>query len=306
MTPLGGGGDQDVTAIAIGEPPRTNGSSSIWYRAVSTGYLQTMGMQLVAGRYFTPEDRAGSAPVAIVNEEAVRAFWGGKSPIGRVLATSPDPKEPRATIIGVVRSARHDGPNQPYKTEMFTPIGQFPTRAANIVLIPAQGRDAAVDALRAALREVDPLIPLNAPTPLEQLAGDAVALPKLYATLVGLFAGVAILLAMLGVYGVMAYTVAQRRREIGVRLAMGASPSGIRRLVLGEGGRLALMGAAGGVLLSLLAGRLLSSLLFGVRPYDVPTLSAVIVVLGGMALLASWLPARRAMRVDPLEAMREG
>ena len=188
---------------------------------------------------------------------------------------------------------------------MFTPIGQFPTRAANIVIIPASGRDAAIDALRAALREVDPLIPLNAPISLEQLADDAVALPKLYATLVGLFAGVAILLAMLGVYGVMAYTVAQRRREIGVRLAMGASPSGIRRLVLGEGGRLAVMGAAGGILLSLLAGRLLSSLLFGVRPYDIPTLAAVIVVLGGMALLASWLPARRAMRVDPLEAMRE-
>ena len=305
VTPLGGGGDQDVTAIAIGEPARTNGSEAIWYRAVSAGYLQAMGMQLVSGRYFTPEDRAGSAPVAIVNEEAVRAFWGGKSPIGRVLATSSDPNDPRATIVGVVRSARHDGPNQPYKTEMFTPIGQFPTRAANIVIIPASGRDAAVDALRAALREVDPLIPLNAPISLEQLAGDAVALPKLYATLVGLFAGVAILLAMLGVYGVMAYTVAQRRREIGVRLAMGASPSGIRRLVLGEGGRLAVMGAAGGILLSLLAGRLLSSLLFGVRPYDIPTLAAVIVVLGGMALLASWLPARRAMRVDPLEAMRE-
>ena len=222
-----------------------------------------------------------------------------------MLATSSDPNDPRATIVGVVRSARHDGPNQPYKTEMFTPIGQFPTRAANIVIIPASGRDAAIDALRAALREVDPLIPLNAPISLEQLAGDAVALPKLYATLVGLFAGVAILLAMLGVYGVMAYTVAQRRREIGVRLAMGASPSGIRRLVLGEGGRLAVMGAAGGILLSLLAGRLLSSLLFGVRPYDIPTLAAVIVVLGGMALLASWLPARRAMRVDPLEAMRE-
>lgn len=305
ITPLGGG-DQDVTAIAIGEPPRTNGSASVWYRAVSPGYLQAMGMQLVSGRYFTPEDRAGSAPVAIVNEESVRAFWGGKSPIGRVLATSEDPKDPRATIIGVVRSARHDGPNQPYKTEMFTPIGQFPTRAANIVIIPAQGREAATDALRAALREVDPLIPLNSPTALEQLAGDAVALPKLYATLVGLFAAVAILLAMLGVYGVMAYTVAQRRREIGVRLAMGASPAGIRRLVLGQGGRLAVMGAVGGILLSLLAGRVLSSLLFGVRPYDVPTLAGVTLVLGAMALLASWLPARRAMRVDPLEAMRDG
>ncbi|MEP7383920.1 MAG: ABC transporter permease [Gemmatimonadota bacterium] len=305
VTPLGGAGDQDVTAIAIGESPRASGPDAIWYRAVSGGYLQAMEMRLVSGRYFTADDRVGSAPVAIVNEEAARAFWGGKSPVGRVLATSDDPSEPRVTIVGVVQSARHDGPNQPYKTEMFLPIGQFPTRAVNVVLVPATGNDAAIDVLRGALREVDPLVPLNSATPIAQLAGDAVALPRLYATLVGLFAGVAILLAMLGVYGVMAYTVTQRRREIGVRLAMGASPAGIRRLVLGEGGRLAILGAVGGLLLSLLAGRLLSTMLFGVRPYDLPTLAGVIVVLGGMALLASWLPARRAMRVDPLEAMRE-
>ena len=305
VTPLGGGGDQDVTAIAIGEPPRTDGPGAIWYRAVSAGYLQSMEMRLVAGRYFTAEDREGSAPVAIVNEEAARAFWGGKSPIGRVLATSDDPAEPRATIVGVVASARHDGPNQPYKTEMFLPMGQFPTRAVNVVLIPASGTDAAVAALRGALAEVDPLVPLNSATPISQLAGDAVALPRLYATLVALFAAVAILLAMLGVYGVMAYSVSQRRREIGVRLAMGASPAGIRRLVLGEGGRLAMLGVVGGLVLSLAAGRLLSSLLFGVQPYDLPTLAVVITVLGGMALVASWLPARRAMRVDPLEAMRD-
>ena len=222
-----------------------------------------------------------------------------------MLATSDDPAEPRATIVGVVASARHDGPNQPYKTEMFLPMGQFPTRAVNVVLIPASGTDAAVAALRGALAEVDPLVPLNSATPISQLAGDAVALPRLYATLVALFAAVAILLAMLGVYGVMAYSVSQRRREIGVRLAMGASPAGIRRLVLGEGGRLAMLGVVGGLVLSLAAGRLLSSLLFGVQPYDLPTLAVVITVLGGMALVASWLPARRAMRVDPLEAMRD-
>lgn len=305
VTPLGGGGDHDVTAIAIGEPPRTDGPAAIWYRAVSTSYLQVMEMRLVTGRYFTAEDRVGSAPVAIVNEEAARAFWGGTSPIGRVLATSDDPAQPRATIVGVVASARHDGPNQPYKAEMFLPMGQLPTRAVNIVVLPTDGNEAAVSALRRTLADVDPLVPLNSAIPISQLAGDAVALPRLYATLVALFAGVAILLAMLGVYGVMAYSVSQRRREIGVRLAMGASPAGIRRLVLGEGGRLALLGAMGGLVLSLAAGSLLSSLLFGVQPYDLPTLAVVVILLGGMTLLASWLPARRAMRVDPLEAMRD-
>lgn len=306
VTPLSGGGDQDVTAIAVGEPPRSGGRNALWYRTVTPGYLQLMGMPLVAGRHFTAEDREGSAPVAIVNEEAARQLWGGKSPIGRVIATSEDPSEPRATVVGVVASARHDGPSQPVKEELFLPLGQFPARAVDVVMVAPGGATAAASALRTALRDVDPLIPVADVTPMAARAGNAVALPRLYASLLGIFAGASLLLAMIGVYGVMAYAVSQRQREIGVRLAMGASPAGIRRLVLGEGGRLALLGIVVGIALSLGVGRLLRALLFGVSGFDVPTLVTVPVLLGAMAMLASWIPARRAMRVDPLAAMREG
>jgi ABC-type antimicrobial peptide transport system permease subunit len=139
----------------------------------------------------------------------------------------------------------------------------------------------------------------------QDLVGAALSLPRLYALLIGIFAGAALLLAVLGVYGVMAYTVAQRQREIGVRLALGAAPSAIRGLVLGQGGRLALIGTGLGLVAALGAGRLLGTLLFGVKPFDVPTFVAVPLVLGGMTVLASWVPARRAMRVDPLLAIRE-
>ena len=155
------------------------------------------------------------------------------------------------------------------------------------------------------MREVDPLVPAATLQPIESRVGAAVALPRLYAMLVGLFATAALLLAAIGVYGVMAYTVAQRRREIGVRLALGADPSGIRRLVLGRGARLAVAGLAIGLAAALGLGRVIRSLLFGVTPFDAATLIAVPVVLGGMALIASWVPARRAMRLDPVRAMRE-
>lgn len=298
-------GDQDVTAIPIGEPRRTDQPEAIWYRAVTPGYIPQMQMQLVAGRNFTPEDRAGSVEVGIINQEAARRFWPGKDPIGRVLAQGEDSTSPRITIIGVVASARHDGPNQPFKVELFTPFAQSPSRGPVFVLEPSRDLESAVAAFRQALKEVDPLVPVASVEPLDQLVGTALSLPRLYALLIGIFAGAALLLAVLGVYGVVAYAVAQRQREIGVRLALGAAPSAIRRLVLGQGARLALIGTGLGLLVALGVGTLLKSLLFGVSAVDAPTFLAVPVVLGGMTVLACWLPARRAMRTDPLVAMRD-
>jgi putative ABC transport system permease protein len=304
LAPLSGG-DQDVTAIPVGEPRRADAPEAIWYRSVSAGYLPVMGMRLVSGRNFTPEDRQGSMPVGIVNEEAARRFWPGKSPIGRILAQGKDSAAPRLTIIGVVASARHDGPNQPLKTELFAPFEQFPSRGPVFVLEPTRDTESAVTGFRQALKEVDPLVPVASVDPMEKLVGDALSLPRLYALLIGIFASAALLLAVLGVYGVMAYAVAHRQREIGVRLALGAAPSAIRRLVLGQGARLALLGTGIGLLAAAGAGRLLGSLLFQVSAFDLPTFALVPLVLGIMSLIACWLPARRAMRVDPLVAIRE-
>jgi putative ABC transport system permease protein len=305
LPPLGTGGDQDVTAIPIGEPQRADVPEAIWYRSISAGYLTEMHMRMVSGRNFTAEDRQGAVSVGIVNQEAARRFWPGKNPIGRVLAQGADSAAPRLTIVGVVASARHDGPNQPLKTELFMPFEQFPSRGPVFVLEPARNAESAVAAFRQALKEVDPLVPVAAVDPIEELVGNAVSLPRLYALLIGIFASAALLLAVLGVYGVMAYAVAQRQREIGVRLALGAAPGTIRRLVLGQGARLALVGTGIGLLAAVGAGRLLGSLLFQVSAFDLATFVAVPLVLGVMALVACWLPARRAMRVDPLVAIRE-
>lgn len=299
------GGDQDITAIPVGEPRRKDQPEAVWYRSVTPGYLQQMGMRLVKGRHLSSDDRRGSTLVGIVNEEAAQKFWPGKDPIGKILAQGEDSGATRITIVGVVASARHDGPDQPYKPELFTAFEQFPSRAPAFILEPARDAPSAEAAFRQALQEVDPLVPVASTSRIEELVGSAVALPRLYAILIGVFAGTALLLAVLGVYGVMAHAVAQRQREIGVRLALGAAPSGIRRLVLVQGGRLALLGTGIGLVVAVGAGRFMNSLLFQVSPIDPTTFVAVPLILGGMAIVACWLPARRAMRVDPLIAIRE-
>jgi predicted permease len=295
------GGDQDMDVTPVGEPLPGGKPFDIWYRAVSSGYLQLMGMRLIEGRAFTPDDRDGSVPVVVVNAEAARRMWPGKSPVGRQLTSGG--KE--ATVVGVVATALHDGPNQPVKAELFLLLPQFPTRGVTVMLDPAGDVASAVTALRETLRLVDPAVPLGAVQTMAGRAGAAVESPRFYAMLVGVFATAALVLAVLGVYGVMAYSVAQRQREIGVRLALGAAPGAIRRLVLGEGGRLTAMGVGIGILGAALMSSVLSKLLFQVGTLDAATYAAVTVVLAAMSLAACWMPARRAMAVDPLVAIRE-
>jgi putative ABC transport system permease protein len=172
------------------------------------------------------------------------------------------------------------------------------------VVEPSRDLASATAAFKTALTEVDPLLPVGSVTPLEQLLGDVTASARLSTILIGSFAGVALLLAMLGVYGVMAYVVSQRQREIGVRLALGAAPSGIRRLVLDQGGKLALLGIAIGLGTALAVGQFIRSLLFQVSVFDPETFVIAPVILAVVALLACWIPARRAVRMDPLVAIR--
>ena len=303
--PVLSGGDQDINAVPIGESANLQLPPSLWIRSVTTGYLKQMHMRLVAGRQLTPDDRQGVPLVGILNEYAAERYFPGKDPIGRMLARGPAPDAPRVTIVGVVASARHDGPSQPYKPELFVPIAQRPARGAAIVIEPSRDIASASRAFAQLLREVDPLVPVSTLTPIEQSIGDAVALPRLYATLVAIFATAALLLAAIGVYGVMAYVVTQRQREIGVRMALGAQPAGIQRMILGQGGMLAALGLAIGVALSMMLGQLLSKVLFAVSPFDLPTLLAVPLVLGAATVAASWLPARRAMRLDPVAVIRQ-
>jgi putative ABC transport system permease protein len=301
IPPLPGGGDQDMDVAPVGEPLPGGKPFDIWYRTVSSGYTQLMGMRLAEGRTFTPADRDGAVPVAMVNATAARLMWPGKSAVGRQIASGGK----QVTVVGVLADALHDGPNQPVKAELFVPLLQFPARAVTIVFDPKNDVASAVAAVRESLRAVDPAVPLGAVQTMADLAGSSVQLPKLYALLVGVFAAAALALAVLGVYGVMAYVVAQRQREIGVRLALGAAPGAIQRLILGEGARLAATGVGLGVIGAALMGRALSKLLFQVGTLDAMTYAGVAGLLAAMSLLACWLPARRARAVDPLVAMRE-
>jgi hypothetical protein len=263
-----------------------------------------MQMRLLAGRQLTADDRQGTTLVGILNQHAANRYFPGKDPIGRELARGR-PDGPRITVVGVVATVRHDGPNQPYKPEIFVPIAQRPARAVAVVVEPVRDIGAAARDVATVLRAVDPLIPVSALTPIEETIGTSVALPKLYATLVGVFAAAALLLAALGVYGVMAYSVSQRQREIGVRLALGAEPRLIQRMILAQGGTLAAAGLGIGMAVALMLGQLLSKLLFGVTPFDPPTLVAVPAVLGVVTVIASWVPARRAQRLDPVAVIRQ-
>ena len=299
------GGDQDIAPIPVGEPANPNLPPSLWIRSVTPGYLQQMHMRLIAGRQFTGADRQGTDLVGILNEYAAERYFPGKDAIGRQLLRGSAPNAPRVTIVGIVATGRADGANAPFKPEIFVPIAQRPVRGVSVVIEPSRDLAAATRAFAQAVKEVDPLIPISAMQPIEERIGSSVALPRLYATLVGIFAGAALFLAALGVYGVMAYSVTQRQREIGVRLALGAAPSGIQRMIFLQGGRLAAIGLLVGLTLSMMLGQFLSKLLFGVTPFDVPTLVMVPSVLGVATVLASWLPARRAMKLDPVAVIRQ-
>ena len=300
--PLLFAGDQDIDVEAPGES-RPEGGQSVWYRTVSPGYLSLLGFRVLEGRLFADTDRPGAAPVAIVNEAAARRYWHGKSPLGRTLRSGGGGVE--ATVVGVVANGRPDGPRQPVKPELFLPLGQFPVRGVTVVMASNGSAAAALAALREGLSQVDPLIPISGASSLSEAAGAAVAEPRTYASFVSVFALAALALAAIGVYGVMAFAVAQRQREFGVRLALGAAPGALRRMVLGRSARLVLLGLGLGIVAALVLTRWLQSLLYGVGALDPVTFGAVPLVLALVALLAAWVPAARATRVDPLIAMRD-
>jgi predicted permease len=299
------GGDQDIAPVPVGEPDNPNVPPSLWIRSVTPGYLKAMNMRLVAGRQLAATDIQGTGLVGILNEYAAERYFPGKSAVGRILKRGPAPDAPQVTVVGIVANGRADGPNQPYKPEIFVPIAQRPARGVIVMIEPSRDMAAATRAFGQALKEVDPLIPVSTPRMIEESIGTAVALPRLYATLVAIFAAAALLLATLGVYGVMAYAVTQRQREIGVRMALGAEPGAVQRMILRQGGALAATGLLIGVGASMLLGQLLSKVLFGVSRFDAPTLIAVPAVLGVATVMASWLPARRAMRLDPVAVIRQ-
>ncbi len=279
-------------------------------RGVTAGYFAAVGLPLVAGRGLTPAEAADTAGAAVVVSEALaRRAWPGRAALGRRLALGAGPDARRYTVVGVARDARlrlADAPDH----ELYLPHAASGWRSVNLVVRVRGGAGAdaralaALPAVRAALRGVDPGAPVEALEPVTATVRAATADQRLWGGLFGAFAAAALALATVGVYGVVAYQASRRTRELGVRVALGARPGDVRRLVVGAGARLAGLGVALGLALAAAVTRALAGSLYGVSPTDPAVLAAVAAALGGAALLASWLPARRAARVAPTEALR--
>jgi putative ABC transport system permease protein len=277
------------------------------YDGATADFLGVLGMRLVAGRPFGAGDEQGSAPVAIVSESFVRAFLQGRDAVGErfTFGGRSEDDDGWVTIVGVVEDAQRWGLGQPLRPYVFFPMSQFMNTRASVVVRTSGDPEALAGPVRAVLRSVDPSLPLTELRTLEQALAGSVARQRFLMSLLAVFAGAATALAGVGIYGVMAYLVGRRTREIGIRMAMGAPWGSVVRSVLREALAQAGFGLAAGLLGAFALTRLLRSQLFGLEPTDPPTFAAVSALLVGVALLASWVPARRAAGVAPTVALRE-
>lgn len=293
----------DVTPERLVAQTGTSGYLQAAWRSVTPGFFAAMGTSLIAGRVFSAADPYDGPPVVVVTQTLANRLWPSDDAIGKRLYWGGVDGTPR-TVIGVVgdyRDVRLDAEPAPV---MFLPHSQLPMPGMTLLLRSARNVEALAGPIRDRIWSLDPNLPVPTVRPLEHSLAEATAGPRLRAILLGSFALAALLLAAIGIYGVMAFTVSQRTREIGVRMALGADPGNVWALVLGHGAALAAAGIAIGLAGALGLSRYLESLLFQIDPADPATFIAVPVILCGVALLAAWGPARRAVRVDPMVAIR--
>jgi putative ABC transport system permease protein len=277
------------------------------YDGATADFVDVLGMRLVAGRAFGAGDERDATPVAIVSESFVRAFLPDRDPLGErfVFGDRNDDEASWITIVGVVEDAQRWGLGQPLRPYVFFPMAQFMDTRASIVVRASGDPEALAGPAREVLRSVDPSLPITELRTLDAALAGSVARQRFLMSLLAIFAGAATLLAGIGVYGVMAYVVSRRTREIGIRVAMGAQRGSVVGSVLREALVQAAFGLAAGLLGALALTRLLRNQLFGLEPTDPATFLAVSLMLAAVALLASWLPARRAAAVQPVVALRE-
>jgi len=269
---------------------------------VSAGYFGAMGGRLVSGRPFTEGDRSDAQPVAVINEAGVKRFFGDRPPLGQRLRMWGAER----TIVGVVGNERFKGLGEETPPAVYYPLTQAPSFAGSYSLLVRYAGDpnAIAPSVRAAVRELDPALPLFAVEPLAQTISDSLGQRRFTMVVLGVFAAMALLLSIVGVHGVLSYAVAQRQREIGIRMALGADVPTVRGMILSQGALLAGIGLAIGLTGAVGLTRLLSGLLYGVGAMDPVTFGAVALVLALAALVATYLPARRATLVDPTTALR--
>jgi len=310
--PFEGGGDNGL--IPEGRPLDAQSAIPADFRLVTPGYFRTMGLRLRAGRLLTPEDRAGASKVMVINETLARRAWPGQEPVGRRVACcepGPDGGPDWKTVVGVVADVRARGVGRSAPAEFYLPMAQSPRaawrwidRTMTLAVRTNAEPMTAAPAMRDAVWGVDRSLPVYSIATMDDRRTASLASSRFSTLLLTVFGGIALLLAAIGVYGVISYGVAQRAHEIGIRVALGASRTRVLRLVVGQAAVLTGAGLALGLGGAMLLSRLMGGLLFQVSPTDPPTLAAGVLVLTGVAILATHLPAERAARVDPAVTLR--
>jgi predicted permease len=285
-----------------------NQAPDVSWRVASSGYFEAMRIPLLRGRVFTPGDGEGTPAVAVVNETLARVLWPREDPLGHRIGTGLDGEDALATVVGVVGDTPQSAPRVPPRPEMYRPLTQetrYSASSMSLVVRTAGVPLEAAPAARRAIWEVDPSLPITKVQPLADLARLSIARERVVGAFLALFGALALFLAALGLYGVLSCLVSERLREFAVRIALGASPRQVRRLVLRRGLVLVGVGAGVGLLGALVLSGTLASLLFEVKPTDPLTHAAVVATLLAAGALAAWLPARRATRADPILALKE-
>jgi len=297
---------EPVDVFLASRPAVAGETPKAYPNIVSPDYFSLMGISRLQGRSFTDEDRAEMPGVVIVNQTLACRFWPGQSPIGQRLSFAEPGTEEHEwlTVVGLIQDVRHASLEAEPEPEIYTPLAQSTFWTINVVVKSKARPELLTPALHKEILAIDPDQAIYEIKTMEQVLSESLLLRRFSLFIFTIFAVIALILATVGVYGVMAYSVAQRTREIGLRIALGAQPPEVFKLVVAQGMRYVVAGLALGIVLSLALSRLLTSLLYGVRSFDPVTLGSVAVLLAMVGLVANFVPAGRAARVDPLMAMK--
>jgi putative ABC transport system permease protein len=309
LLPLGGNDMADQYNVEGYTPPRAGDGAIAGFRGVNPEYFKAMGIRVLQGRALTGADREGTMPVAVVNETFARTYLRGRDPIGRRFNNGSD--TPWTTIVGVVSDVRHRSLEERTRAEVFFPQSQVSAplmsrwmRGFYFVVRTAVDPTTVGRAIRADVRRLDPQLPVQDLKTMDAVVSDAVAGPRFRTLLIGAFGALAILLAAVGIFGVISYLVSQRTRELGIRIALGAQPRDVRRVVMGRALTLTLLGVALGLAGAWALRSWLGTVLFEISPTDPVTLATAAALVVATASLAAYMPARRATHIDPMVACR--
>ncbi|MGH9729121.1 MAG: ABC transporter permease, partial [Candidatus Acidiferrales bacterium] len=304
--PMDRQGEATFAFSIVGNPPLPRGKSvTADYATVSPGYFRVMRIPLLRGRFFSRQDSPSHPNVAIISETLARRYFPNQDPIGRQMRFGFPPNSNVAReIVGIVGDVRDSALSRKPGPMMYVPFAQAPLWGGEVVVRSSLSASSVAAAVRQATHAIDKDLPVTDIESLPDALGQSISQERFRTLLLGSFSAIALVLAAIGIFGVISYSASQRTHEIGIRMALGAQPRDVLRLILGQGAKLALFGLSVGVVAAFLLTRLMASLLYGVSATDPVTFGAVAIVLLAVALLACYIPARRAMKVDPLVALR--